>query len=548
MNVSTRAVIYARVSGDDSSKEGRNLDYQLEMGREYAISRGYKILAELAEDDKGASGASMDLPQLNKVLDMAADGEFDVLIVRELDRLSRNLVKQLIVADTLNKYGVTIEYVLHDFPDNPDGRLNRNLFAMLAEYEREKISERNIRGRRNAVRHGKIMLHGSAPPYGYDLSDDEQTLVLNESEARIVKLIFEWYTQGDEDGLRLSSAKIADRLTEMHVPTWADRNNTWLKGSDYGEWDSSTVMCILHNTTYKGVWYYGKTTQPEENWIELEVPAIVSEEAWEAAQEWSQRNYIKSKRNTRHTYLMQHHLTCHHCGHKIGARLAGSNGNRYGYYFCNQRANSRKGDPDRCTLPYFPTDQVDTLVWNWVRAKLIDRQQLEAGLKELHQQNESALEPIQQELAAAQEELASNRAKADRLLDLYLDGGISKEAYKRRKEQLEVAIDQQRSKEARLKARIFDGELQEEKIQDLVDFTSLVSDRLATSQDFATRRTIIEILDVRGQLEIENGRKVVHLTCVLDPDGLSVDLEDTVSLPQENLSHPHPKRAPSATV
>ena len=55
------------------------------------------IVAELAEDDRGASGASFELPELSKVLELARTSAFDVLVVRELDRLSRRLAKQLIV-------------------------------------------------------------------------------------------------------------------------------------------------------------------------------------------------------------------------------------------------------------------------------------------------------------------------------------------------------------------------------------------------------------------------------------------------------------------
>ena len=69
------------------------------MGREYAKDKGYTIIAELPEDDRGVSGVNIDLPQLNKVREMARAGQFDILIVRELDRLSRNLAKQLIVED-----------------------------------------------------------------------------------------------------------------------------------------------------------------------------------------------------------------------------------------------------------------------------------------------------------------------------------------------------------------------------------------------------------------------------------------------------------------
>jgi site-specific DNA recombinase len=92
-----RAVTYARVSGDDRGKEGRNLIGQLEICREYALSRGYYIVAELPEDDRGASGASFELPQLNQALEMARNGKFDILVAREIDRFARGLAKQLII-------------------------------------------------------------------------------------------------------------------------------------------------------------------------------------------------------------------------------------------------------------------------------------------------------------------------------------------------------------------------------------------------------------------------------------------------------------------
>lgn len=92
-----RAALYGRVSGDDRGKDGRNLAGQLAMCREYAQKRGYQIIAELPEDDRGASGASFELPQLNLVREMAQAGQLEVLVVREIDRLSRNLAKQLIV-------------------------------------------------------------------------------------------------------------------------------------------------------------------------------------------------------------------------------------------------------------------------------------------------------------------------------------------------------------------------------------------------------------------------------------------------------------------
>ena len=122
--MSKRAVLYARVSRDDRDKDGRNLNGQLEMCREYAQSHGWRVVAELAEDDRGASGASFELPQLNRVREMAREGEFNILVVREIDRLSRSLAKQLIVEEELKRHGVQIAYVLGIYPDTPEGNFN----------------------------------------------------------------------------------------------------------------------------------------------------------------------------------------------------------------------------------------------------------------------------------------------------------------------------------------------------------------------------------------------------------------------------------------
>ena len=73
-HLTKRAVLYARVSGDDRGKEGRNLIGQIEMCREFAQERGWSIVEEISEDDRGASGASFELPELSRIIDIAHKG------------------------------------------------------------------------------------------------------------------------------------------------------------------------------------------------------------------------------------------------------------------------------------------------------------------------------------------------------------------------------------------------------------------------------------------------------------------------------------------
>jgi site-specific DNA recombinase len=299
-----RAVLYARVSSDDRGREGRNLASQLEMCREYAQQREYIIAEELSEDDRGASGANIDLPKLTRIRDMAQASEFDVLIVREIDRLSRSLAKQLIVEEELERAGVQIEYVLGDYDNTPEGDLQKHVKAAIAEYERAKITERMRRGRRQMVRAGNVLVHGQAP-YGYRIAeaDGKRGLAIDEDEARVVRLIFTWYADGDETGKKLGSKAIARRLTEMGVPTLKDSRKRGYKKRGYGKWADGTITGMLDNETYIGRWYYGKKhaaaqPNPRDEWLMVEVPQVISPELWERAQAQKETNKAMARRNT----------------------------------------------------------------------------------------------------------------------------------------------------------------------------------------------------------------------------------------------------------
>jgi site-specific DNA recombinase len=226
-----RAVLYARVSGDDRRREGRNLTGQLKMGREYAREHGYQVVAELAEDDRGASGALFDLPQLSRALDMAAAGEFDVLVVRELDRFARSLVKQLLVEEEFKGNDVQIEYVLGEYPDTPEGSLQKNVKASVAEYERLKTAQRTKRGKRQKAQSGKVLVF-ARPPYGYRVVDS--MLAVYEPEAIVVRLIYEWYTHGDEDSKSLPIRAIVRKLNDLGAPT---AGRQWRSGKTARLWE-----------------------------------------------------------------------------------------------------------------------------------------------------------------------------------------------------------------------------------------------------------------------------------------------------------------------
>jgi len=399
---------------------------------------------------------------------------------------------------------------------------------VIAEYERLKIVERNKRGRRNIVRRGRIMLHGNKPPFGYRLSKDGTELVPYPPEAEIVQLVFQWYTQGDEHGKLLSSRAIARRLTEMQVPSWSDirRKNTdrCSKKRGYGEWGGHMVLKMLHNETYKGTWYYaqrkGKASKwqynPREEWIPLDVPALVSTEIWERAQAQASDNAFKARRNVKYKYLMRRRMTCKMCGYGISAASVRSRNKLYKYYRCNSQSNDLV---HKCDLPKFRADEVDEAIWLWIRELLMDPDQLEAGLQAYKDDLEQANASLRMELATLEKLLREHRGKLEKLLDLYLDDEFSREMLVERKVKLEGIVARLEARQAKLEDQMLARVPSNEELTSILDFAEVVSKALDRQGDtFETRRALIEKLNVTAVLSIEDGNKVIEAHCVLGPE------------------------------
>jgi site-specific DNA recombinase len=516
-----RAVLYARVSSDDRNKEGRNLAGQLEMGQRYARNKGYSVVAEISEDDRGASGAEIDLPQLNRVREMAQAGQFDVLVVRELDRLSRNLAKQLIIEEELKRAGVRIEYVLADYDDTPEGRLSKHIRATVAEYEREKIRERMVRGKRLKVKSGSVMMHGKVP-YGYRLVENgngKQELEVLEAEAETVRLIFEWYTVGDGESNGLAINAIARKLSEMGIPRPSGRGKGWAR---------STVAEILSNETYAGVWHYGKKAKkngewvrnPHSYWLSLQVPAIVSSKMWKAAQKRKQYNRENSPRNNkRFQYLLSGRVTCGHCGRKMNGSGSYHKGRKkpYVFYRCPVTyKSSNTGDRECDNKTYFPTQRVDDAVWEWIRSFLTDPEALKGGLETYRAACERENEPTRARLAVVESLIDENRVQLEKLLDLFLAGEFPREMLTERRTRLETTLAALAREQAGLMSRLEAYTLSKDQMQAIKTFAAEVADGLEEA-DFAAKRSIIETLGVQATLALEEGQRVIHALCVLHP-------------------------------
>jgi site-specific DNA recombinase len=526
-----RAITYGRVSYDDVKRsDGLNLQAQMEMCREYCQQKGYTIVAELAEDDRGASGADFDLPKLTEALEMARAGEADVLVVRELDRFARRLAKQLIVEGEFKRAKVDVEFILEEFDDTPEGQLQKNVRAVIAEYEREKINQRMTRGRRNKVKAGSTMFNRN-PPYGYrEVQDDSGNwmLVVVPEEARIVVQIFTWYVVGDGVSRPMTIAEIASRLSKMRVPTQIDtQGRANVKKRGVGVWARGTVWNMFKNETYAGRWTYADTG------LEVSVPAIIQPELWNAAQARLAQNRANASRNLKHDYLFRRRVICGQCGlHMQGKSKRGkAGGHLYFYYRCPARA--RTVYVRDCDLPIFRVDQVDTVVWKWVKEKMSDPDELRKKLENHQAEQEKANAPLRERLGVVNDLIADNKTQLERLLDLYLSGGFTKEMLTERKVRLETTIDALESEQQDLTATLKERTLTSEEIQSLEEFAKEVEQAFVVidDSDFEAKRVMIERLDVQVRLAVEDGLKVAYASSAVLGTSPSLSIVTTGSTP-----------------
>jgi site-specific DNA recombinase len=522
-----RAVLYARVSGDDRGKDGRNLEGQLEMCKEFAKKRHYTIVEELAEDDRGASGYDLDLPELNRARDLAQAGKYDVLIVREVDRLARNLVKCQILESELRRYDVRVEYALYDFPDTPEGRLNKNIYASFAEFEREKIAQRMKRGRDRKVRSGKHPCCGK-PPYGYRFSESLDGLEIDEDEASVVRLIFELYAgrQGDP----LSIRAVAIKLSKMGVltPGATGKHGGGPRKRAGAMWGDSTIRNILRSTTYVGVLRWGaqkrrgNEEQPEREGNAIAVPPIVSRELFDAAQKQTEVNRQMSKRNRNGEYLMSGRIRCG-CGYSRVASVTARKDRAHAYRCASRIHKYRElGEKSTCTEPRVKGPWLDGIVWDFILDAVTDPDYFEELLREAQREELDALQPKRERLTLVESLVSQAENEAAKFAEALLvdvSNGVVGCALRKQAADVNarhVALCAERDA---LIAEIESGALSDEQIETMLAMFGRDVMAGLEGATFEDKRRYVRELDVR--VMVEGG--CVVISCRLPVPDVSIE-------------------------
>ncbi len=440
------AAAYMRVSTANQEEE-KTIDGQRVEILERLEKDGLTIAKEHIYEDDGWTGSLTKRPALQKMLSDAKSGLFNRLYVYDRSRISRDFIHQELILRDLMLAGVEV-VELHGISGNsPHEIFSGRILGAVADFEREKIKERMMLGKRRIVQENHELL-GYNPCFGYDLhrtvkgkNGHKAYFTINEEQAEVVRKMFELAADGK------SMYYIRKHLKEEGIKP---------PRSERGVWGNTTVARILRNTTYIGEHYYRKneaieaknprtTTEykrvaktsaklrPKSEWWKIEVPAIIDKDLFNRAQKQLDKNKKYNKRNNKSNYYLLAGLVRCECGR---ARTGDPAPNHHCYYRCVNRLEKleRVCMSGGVSVPVLDEKVWDTICRVLTQPTMIQRfidklaksddkykekiKDIEVKLKKLEQENDRYIDAFGKGLINENKLRALTEELRDRKLDL----------------------------------------------------------------------------------------------------------------------------------
>ena len=497
--------IYARVSSD-RQKENHTIASQVTALLQYAETHEYIVPPEWRFQDEGYSGATLLRPGLEALRDLAAGGQPEGVLIHSPDRLSRKYAYQVLLVEELSRSGVEVVFLKAPSGETPEDQLLVQFQGMIAEYERAQIAERSRRGKRHRAQQGSVNVLSGAP-FGYRYVRKSESSAayyeVIESEAKVVQMVFDIYTQQNQ-----SINAIAHMLNERQIPT----------RTGVTRWERSTVWGMLRNPAYRGRACFGKTEirprqritrplrqrngmtsrnsanheRPCQDWIEIAVPALISEEVFALAQEQLEKNKKHSPRRTIEPTLLQGMLVCERCGYALYRTSTRTSRGKIYYYRCLGSDAYRHLKGALCDCRPIRQDYLDAAVWTEIIRLLEDPSLIQI---ELNRRLEAArnTDPLRRRAESLQRERSRLANRTERLVTAYQEDLLSLDELRRRIPELRKQQQAVQSELESLETAAANQNKYLRLVDGLADFRGRIGAR-ADTVDVAERQKILRLL------------------------------------------------------
>ena len=313
-DIPLRVTYYARVSSESDEQLnslGNQISYYEDLIKKqpsWTFIPGYI--------DEGLSGISTKKREnFNRMIEDAAEDKFDLVITKEISRFARNTLDSIRYTRQLLSCGVGVIFENDGIKTlDEDAELRLAIMSSIAQDELRKLSSRVKFGHQQAIKDNVVL--GNSRIFGY--VKDSGKLVVDESQAQMVKELFELYATGQYS------------MKQIETTFW----NKGYRNHNGKKISHTTMSNMIANPKYKG-YYVGNKVRvidmftkkqkflPPEEWVMFKdesghiVPAIVSEELWDSANEVLKRRSddVKSRQGIcNHKNLLTGKLYCTCCG------------------------------------------------------------------------------------------------------------------------------------------------------------------------------------------------------------------------------------------
>ena len=367
-------VAYCRVS-TNKNDQLNSFEAQKEFFTEYAKQNNYNLIRIYA--DEGITGTSTKKrKEFNEMMNDSKKGIFECVLVKDISRFARNTVDCLQSIRELSARDINVKFITSYMNTIEGNELTLTMLAAIAQEESANMSKRVKFGKRINAEKGKV----PNSCYGYiKTKGDYFNLQINESEAEVVREIFDLYVNKG-----YGTHKISKVLN--------DRGLTSLRGV---AWSTTAVSRLLKNKIYAGYVINGRTEvknfiektrriKDESEWFEVEKPdlRIIPLELWEKAQNINKSNNIglettiHQKRSNKHLFSTL--ITCSVCGYSF-RRVQNKRKDHIRTYWCCSGRNHHGAEYCRNTTIIMENELIENID-NYFLSLIEDKQKFVSNI------------------------------------------------------------------------------------------------------------------------------------------------------------------------
>lgn len=433
-----KVTYYARVSTLSEEQEN-SIENQIAYFEEY-IKRNTNWTFVNGYVDRARGESTHNRVNFNRMMEDSKLGLFDLILTKEISRFARDTVDSITKTRELLNNGVGVYFINDNLNTlSADSELHLTIMASLATEEVRKLSERVKFGHKQAIKNGNVL--GNNRIFGYDKQDCK--LTINEKEAEMVRLIFELYGTGDY------SARAIEK--ELKNRGYLGRNGTPIA--------HNTITGIIQNPKYKG-YYCGNKVRitdyrtkkqrflPEEEWVMYKdetgktVPAIVSEDLW---------NRCNSIFNKRSSIVKSHRTSIKNSSVFTGKIWCGAHdkpfwrtnysnsktkGRTIHQWICSEK---RKNGARACATVSIMENELYSVLSDYFIDIAENIDEYVTDFLRLYDETERADDQAKQ-IDMLKAKLSKENTKRDKLLELYVDGTITKSEFSERNAKIGIEI------------------------------------------------------------------------------------------------------------